>query len=173
MALLGRIIHRRHAATASGQKQPQAQGYATSPSPSSSTPSPEDTLSPRPSRLRNKPWSFTPDYTFQSRHHVSLLARFQVTISELAEEGKFINCLHACKEMKDNGVAPDLLIYNDLLKAAARDGLHRQADAIMDDMIAVGIRPDRQSYHHLIYVRAMTLSKCKSRLLNTNRQNAP
>jgi len=102
-----------------------------------------------------------------------LLARFQVAISELAEEGKFIECLRACKEMKERGVAPDLLIYNDLLKAAARDGLHREADGIMDDMLTVGVRPDRQSYHHLIYVRGKVSFKCKSRFLNTNRQNAP
>ena len=158
MAVLGRTIHRRHAVTASRQEQPQVQGYATLPSPSPSTPSPGDATSRRPSRLRNEPWSFTPDYTLQSRHHVSLLARFQVTISELAEEGKFIECLRACKKMKENGVTPDLLIYNDLLKAAARDGLHIEADGIMDDMLTVGIRPDRQSYHHLIYVRARSLS---------------
>jgi pentatricopeptide repeat protein len=60
--------------------------------------------------------------------------------------------------MKDNRVAPDLFIYNDLLKAAAADGLHMEADGIIDDMLAMGIPPDRQSYHHLIYVRAVVTS---------------
>jgi pentatricopeptide repeat protein len=84
-------------------------------------------------------------------------------ISEYAEDGKIISCLLACKEMKDNGVIPDLFIYNDLLKAAAKDALHKEADAIMDDMLALGIRPDRQSFHHLIHVRIPpTLSKYTS-----------
>jgi pentatricopeptide repeat protein len=48
---------------------------------------------------------------------------------------------------------PNLFIYNDLLKAASKDGLYMEAEGIMDDMLAVGIQPDRQSYHHLIYVR--------------------
>ena len=55
--------------------------------------------------------------------------------------------------MKQQGVMPDLFIYNDLLKAASKDGLYMEAEGIMDDMLAVGVRPDRQSYHHLIYVR--------------------
>lgn len=74
-------------------------------------------------------------------------------ISKYAEDGKIINCLFACKEMKDNGVIPDIFIYNDLLKAAAKEALHNEADAIMDDMLAFGVRPDRQSFHHLIHVR--------------------
>jgi pentatricopeptide repeat protein len=58
-----------------------------------------------------------------------------------------------CKEMKEQGVKPNLLMYNDILKLAAKDGFYTVVEGIMDDMLAMGIQPDRQSYHHLLYVR--------------------
>jgi hypothetical protein len=110
-------------------------------------------VTPPPSRIRNAPWSFTPDFTFQSRHRQSALAKYQVTIADYAENGKVIDCLNICKEIKDQGIRPNIFIYNDLLKAASKDGLHMICEGIIDDMIATGVQPDRQSYHHLIYVQ--------------------
>lgn len=61
--------------------------------------------------------------------------------------------------MKEKGIRPNLPIYNDLLKAASMDGLYMEVEAIMDDMLAMGIEPDRQSYHHLIHVRSFLHSR--------------
>jgi hypothetical protein len=66
--------------------------------------------------------------------------------------------MRACKDMKEQGVKPNLLIYNDILKVAAKDGFYTVIEGIMDDMLATGIQPDRQSYHHLLYVRHISLS---------------
>ena len=74
-------------------------------------------------------------------------------MSKEAEQGKFINCLGLCRDMKKNGVKPNLMLYNDVLKAGAHHGLYLEVEGILDDMRANGIEPDRQSYHHLLYVR--------------------
>jgi hypothetical protein len=71
----------------------------------------------------------------------------------MAEQGGLIACLLACKDMKENGVEPNLLIYNDLLKVAAEYGMDMVVEGVMDDMRAMGIEPDRQSYHHLLHVK--------------------
>lgn len=102
--------------------------------------------------LRNGPWQFTPDHTFQSVHHLSAIARFQLQISEMAERGNFISCLKICKDMKEQGIKPTLLVYNGLLQAAAKNSLYTEAEGILDDMGATGVKPDAQSYHHLIKV---------------------
>lgn len=79
-------------------------------------------------------------------------------MSKEAERGNFINCLRLCGDMKKNGVKPSLMLYNDLLKAGAHEGLFLEVEGILDDMRANGIEPDRQSYHHLLYVRVFAIT---------------
>lgn len=50
-------------------------------------------------------------------------------------------------------IRPNLLIYNDMLKVAAEDGLDVVIEGVMEDMLAMGIEPDRQTYHHLLHVK--------------------
>lgn len=86
-----------------------------------------------------------------------------------------INCIRSCKDMKDQGILPDLFIYNDLLRAMAKDGLHMEAEGVMDDMLALGIQPDRQSYHHLMHVRFILpmMQAMHTKSEYSNRQSAP
>ncbi|KAF8844324.1 hypothetical protein BDN67DRAFT_978218 [Paxillus ammoniavirescens] len=59
--------------------------------------------------------------------------------------------LRLVREMKLNGVQPNLIIYNSLLACTAEEGMPLEAWAVIDDMTAMGIQPDRQSYHHLMH----------------------
>lgn len=66
--------------------------------------------------------------------------------------------LRLVREMKLNGVQPNLIIYNSLLACTAEEGMPLEAWAVIDDMTAMGIQPDRQSYHHLMHVSSIIAS---------------
>ncbi|KAI6021419.1 hypothetical protein BKA83DRAFT_4464145 [Pisolithus microcarpus] len=57
---------------------------------------------------------------------------------------RLVPCLRLVREMKREHVRPDLIIYNSLLACIAEEGLPLEAWAVVDDMIAMGILPDRQ-----------------------------
>ncbi|KAH7919360.1 hypothetical protein BV22DRAFT_865072 [Leucogyrophana mollusca] len=103
------------------------------------------------SEIRNKPWAFTPDNTFQGTTRKSAIARFQNDITRFAESNRLIDCLRVCARMKEENVTPDLLIYNSLLSCVAEHGLNMEAWGIYEDMISMGISPDHQTFHHLIH----------------------
>ncbi|KAH9892476.1 hypothetical protein C8Q73DRAFT_649226 [Cubamyces lactineus] len=52
--------------------------------------------------------------------------------------------------MKDEGVQPDITTYKYLLDACAQQMLNVEARAVFDDMLAMGIQPDRQTFHSLL-----------------------
>ncbi|PIL35851.1 hypothetical protein GSI_01511 [Ganoderma sinense ZZ0214-1] len=54
------------------------------------------------------------------------------------------------KRMKMEGVKPDRTTYNCLLQACAQEGLYAEARGIFEDMVAMGIHPDQQTFHHLM-----------------------
>lgn len=108
---------------------------------------------PRPKRT---PWAFHPDTTFAQTS--SLITRCQKeALSHARAERRLIPMLRLVREMKAEGVKPDLIIYNALLACIAQEGLPLEAWAVVDDMTAVGIPLDRQSYHNLLHV-SLTLS---------------
>ncbi|EGO00063.1 hypothetical protein SERLA73DRAFT_88892 [Serpula lacrymans var. lacrymans S7.3] len=72
-------------------------------------------------------------------------------MARLGEMGRFADCLRLCKSMKNQNIQPTLLIYNSMLAAGSRDGFITEAWGIFEDMISMGIQPDRQSFHHLIH----------------------
>lgn len=97
------------------------------------------------------PWAFNQDNTF--RGSVTQLARCQYeAISHAKGTRRLIPCLRLVREMKRERVKPDLVIYNSLLACIAEEGLPLEAWAVVDDMHAMGISPDRQSYHHILHV---------------------
>ncbi|KAF9241570.1 hypothetical protein BU15DRAFT_44674 [Melanogaster broomeanus] len=52
--------------------------------------------------------------------------------------------------MKREGMKPDIIVYNSLLACISEEGLPLEAWAVIDDMKAMGVPPDRQSYHLLM-----------------------
>ena len=112
-------------------------------------------LKPRPTRLvrplsikpKPTPWAFTLPQTS------SLVTRCQKeALSHARANRRLIPMLRLVRQMKAEDVKPDLIIYNALLACIAHEGLPLEAWAVVDDMTAMGIPLDRQSYHHLLHV---------------------
>jgi pentatricopeptide repeat protein len=110
-------------------------------------------LPDKPQSLRATPYSFTSDPTFRGAGQKGRLARYNIHIGLFAQRGKAIDAFRYAKEMKEEGVMPDLTTYNGLLQACALSGLHTEAWALMEDMQALGIKPDRTSFHHVMKVK--------------------
>ena len=112
-------------------------------------------VKPRPSlagrfcRPLSTSWAFKPDTSS------SLATRCQKeALGHAKSNRRLIPMLRLVREMKAEGVKPDLIIYNSLLACIAHEGLPLEAWAVVDDMSAMGIPLDRQSYHHLLHVSA-------------------
>lgn len=108
---------------------------------------------PKPKRT---PWAFHPD-TIIARTSTLITRCQKEALSHARAERRLIPMLRLVREMKTEDVKPDLIIYNALLACIAQEGLPLEAWAVVDDMTAIGIPLDRQSYHHLLHVSS-TLS---------------
>ncbi|KAG2079233.1 hypothetical protein BDR04DRAFT_1086392 [Suillus decipiens] len=103
------------------------------------------------STIRNKPWSFIPDQSFQGTARGSAIARYQYRSTGIANSKLTPEALKLCREMKKEGVKPDIIIYNNLLACLAEDCQVLEAWAVFEDMRSMGIAPDRNTFHHLIH----------------------
>lgn len=112
------------------------------------------------STIRNKPWSFVPDHSFQGTASGSAIARYQFRSTGFANSKNTIQVLRMCKEMKKEGVEPDIIIYNNLLACLAEDCHVLEAWAVVEDMSSMGVAPDRNTFHHLIHVRFYFFGHC-------------
>ncbi|KAI0819966.1 hypothetical protein BC628DRAFT_1331540 [Trametes gibbosa] len=72
--------------------------------------------------------------------------------------------------MKKDGVKPDLTTYNHILDACAREQLLPEARAVFADMLAMGIRPDRQTFHHLMKSLALVEQSALQEFIRTMQQ---
>ena len=84
---------------------------------------------------------------------MSQLTRYQYkAISHAKGTRWLIPYLRLVREMKRERIKPDFVIYNSLLACIAEEDLPLEAWAVIGDMLAMGISPDRQSYHHILRV---------------------
>jgi pentatricopeptide repeat protein len=114
--------------------------------------------------LHHDLWTFTPDLQFQGSNipRAGALGRYNLATADLATQGRLMEILLLCTKMKSGGVTPDIMTYNSLIMACGKDALHVEAWAIYEDMLAFGLRPDRQTYHRLLQVRRTSLpSECQ------------
>lgn len=79
--------------------------------------------------------------------------RYAVELIKKRQHRRLAICLLSAAEMKQKGVAPNLLIYNSMLDAVAEDGFWLDAWAILDDMLRIGIKPNTMSFNYLLHVR--------------------
>jgi pentatricopeptide repeat protein len=86
-------------------------------------------------------------------HNGTAVAQYILRLAKAADTGDFVLALKICRKMKEEGVTPNLAIFNNLLHACCQTGLSLETWAIFDDMDLMGIKPDRQSCHYLINVR--------------------
>ncbi len=68
------------------------------------------------------------------------------------DKGNTINIMVIAKRMKDEGISPDMSTYNHLLRACVRERLYPEARAIFEDMLSMGLQPNRQTFHLLMQV---------------------
>ena len=73
------------------------------------------------------------------------------------DRGNHVKVMGIAKRMKDEGITPDITTYNYLLQACAQLNLSLEARAVYDDMLSMGIQPNRQTFHYLMQV---SLSCC-------------
>lgn len=74
-------------------------------------------------------------------------------LNNKAANGRIVDMLAIAAQMKADGVQPSITTYNFLLRGCADGRWPSEARAIIEDMEAVGIQPDRQAMHHLLQVR--------------------
>lgn len=82
-----------------------------------------------------------------------LIGRYNLILGRLADRGDLAQCLYLAAQMKAQGVKPDILTYDCLIRACVKDGLAKEAMAIFEDMLATGLRPERETFHLLFEVR--------------------
>lgn len=81
-----------------------------------------------------------------------LIDRYNLALGHLADKGDLADCLRLATQMKAQGVKPNILTYNCLIRACGEDFLAMQASAIFEDMLAVGLQPERETFHLLFKV---------------------
>ena len=97
---------------------------------------------------------FSP-YPVSGNHTLSRtgsITRYNLVLGHLADRGDLIRCLKIATQMKAQGVKPDILTYNCLIRACGREVLSKQAIAIYEDMLAAGLQPERETFHLLFKV---------------------
>jgi len=81
-----------------------------------------------------------------------LIGRYNLALGALADKGDPIRCLRLAVRMKAQGVKPDTLTYNCLIRACGREALGWWAVAFFEDMLAAGLQPERETFHLLFKV---------------------
>lgn len=84
--------------------------------------------------------------------HTGLIGRYNLALGHLADKGDPTHCLQLAAQMKVQGVKPDVLTFNCLIRACGERALSRHAMAIFEDMLAVGLDPERETFHLLFKV---------------------
>ena len=80
------------------------------------------------------------------------IARLNMQMATQLDRRMNINALTIAKRMKVDGVTPNRVTYNQILRACAQEHLYFEGRAVLQDMISMGMQPDRQSFHHLLSV---------------------
>ncbi len=80
------------------------------------------------------------------------LAKYNMRMASHLDHGRSHAVLSLAKRMKDEGLAPDTTTYNLILSACAKEGLYVEARAVFEDMVALGVQPNRQTFHHMMRV---------------------
>lgn len=98
--------------------------------------------------------SFSPNPTARGPifSRAGLIGRYNLALGHFADRGDLIRCLQIAAQMKAQAIKPDVLAYNCLIRACGKDALSKQAIAIFEDMLAVGLYPERETFHLLLKV---------------------
>jgi len=87
-----------------------------------------------------------------SHPRAGLVGRYNLALSHTADREDLIGCLRLARQMKAQGVKPDVPTYNCLIRACGSRVLARWAVALFEDMLAAGLQPERETFHALFKV---------------------
>lgn len=79
--------------------------------------------------------------------------RYNQELARLVDHHKAMDVFDTARKMKEEGVKPNAQTYAHLLRACADIAVQAEAWAVFEDMIAVGLTPTRNTFHHLLSVR--------------------
>jgi pentatricopeptide repeat protein len=74
-------------------------------------------------------------------------------LGQSVDIGRSVKVIETLKIMKERGVRPDILTYNSAMELFAKRAMEDEAWALVDDMKALGILPDIETYKFLLQVR--------------------
>lgn len=117
------------------------------------------------SRRRVRPWQFTKEFSGKDRDQ-SRRFNDRTTWNGL---GNPVAALEAAKKLKKEGVQPSRDVYNGLLRSLGGGGYFEEAWAVLQDMKAMGVKPNNSTYTSLLHVSAPFLSQIGQRLKRTFR----
>jgi len=80
----------------------------------------------------------------------AILAGFNTELERLKDRSRLTDAFQLCERMKAEGCQPSLATYNCLLSMCAQSAATTEAWAIFEDMIHMGVIPERETFHHLI-----------------------
>lgn len=106
---------------------------------------------------RNGPYDFPIHNPLRNAPRGSDLARANLQLGRLVDQRKTTEVFETCLKMKAAGTKPNLVTYDQLLRVCADHRATTEAWAVFEDMLCMGIRPERESFHHVIIVRSIHL----------------
>ncbi|KAI0769747.1 hypothetical protein BD413DRAFT_79128 [Trametes elegans] len=98
---------------------------------------------------RAKQYSKSDNDNFRVSAHVPI-SRFNMRLASQLDEHKSINVMHTARHIKQKGLQPNVTTYNYLLDACAKEMRWPEARAVFTDMVAMGVVPNRQTFHHIM-----------------------
>ena len=116
-----------------------------------------------------KPWTFGKHPTPSSR-----TANFNLKLGQFVDTGRPLRVVETLKEMKELGLQPNILTYNTAMELFGKLRMEDEAWALVDDMKAMGIVPDIETYKFLLQVRTTHLFlECANEILLLARPFVP
>ncbi|KAJ7072379.1 hypothetical protein C8F01DRAFT_1012105 [Mycena amicta] len=102
------------------------------------------------SRLSAQPWQFPLTGEGPVLQHRTAAARFNLRMVEHANNTQFPECFAVAAEMKAAGILPSKATYNTLLRSLAHGGHASATLAVLEDMLAMHIQPDVNSFNSIV-----------------------
>ncbi|KAH8994719.1 hypothetical protein EDB86DRAFT_1240832 [Lactarius hatsudake] len=97
------------------------------------------------SRIRKQPWSLR-----QPPASSTGTAAFNLRLGQFVDIGHSTKLITTLKEMKESGLRPDILTYNSAMELFGKHAMDEEAWALIDDMKALGISPDIETFKLLL-----------------------
>ncbi|KAH9062448.1 hypothetical protein EDB87DRAFT_1787713 [Lactarius vividus] len=99
----------------------------------------------RSSGIRKRPWSLR-----QPPASSTGTAAFNLRLGQFVDIRHSTKLVTTLKEMKESGVRPDILTYNTAMELFGKYAMEDEAWALIDDMKALGISPDVETFRFLL-----------------------